>query len=127
MPTASANPTTLSVEHGEDGFVTLAFAVSDHRQNVLTPGVLADLAAALDDLEALPPRRRPRGLVIRSARAGSFFAGADVARIDEVRTLPEAEIARLCDAGRAYSPACRDCHGPLWRSSMASAWGAAWS
>jgi 3-hydroxyacyl-CoA dehydrogenase/enoyl-CoA hydratase/carnithine racemase len=101
MPTASANPTTLSVEHGEDGFVTLAFAVPDHRQNVLTPGVLADLAAALDDLEARPPRYRPRGLVICSARPGSFFAGADVARIDEVRSLPEAEIARLCDAGRA--------------------------
>ena len=48
-----------------------------------------------------PPRRRPRGLVLRSARPGSFFAGADVARLDEVRRLPEAEIARLCDAGRA--------------------------
>ena len=101
MPAASPQPVTLSFEHAEDGFVTLSFLVPDHRQNVLTPGVLADLAAALDDLENRPPRRRPRGLVLRSARAGSFFAGADVARLDEVRRLPEAEIARLCDAGRA--------------------------
>jgi enoyl-CoA hydratase/carnithine racemase len=101
MPAASAHPATLAIEHDDDGFVTLSFAVPDHRQNVLTPGVLADLAAALDDLEARPPRRRPRGLVLRSARAGSFFAGADVGRIDEVRNLPEVEIARLCDAGRA--------------------------
>jgi 3-hydroxyacyl-CoA dehydrogenase/enoyl-CoA hydratase/3-hydroxybutyryl-CoA epimerase/3-hydroxyacyl-CoA dehydrogenase/enoyl-CoA hydratase/3-hydroxybutyryl-CoA epimerase/enoyl-CoA isomerase len=101
MPAASAHPATLAIEHDDDGFVTLSFAVPDHRQNVLTPGVLADLAAALDELEARPPRRRPRGLVLRSARAGSFFAGADVGRIDEVRNLPEVEIARLCDAGRA--------------------------
>jgi len=101
MPAASPHPATLTIEHVDDGFVTLAFAVPDHRQNVLTPGVLADLAAALDDFENRPPRRRPRGLVLRSARPGSFFAGADVARLDDVRRLPEAEIARLCDAGRA--------------------------
>jgi len=101
MPAAFPHSATLAIEHTDDGFVTLAFAVPDHRQNVLTPGVLADLAAVLDDLENRPPRRRPRGLVLRSARPGSFFAGADVARLDEVRRLPEAEIARLCDAGRA--------------------------
>ena len=101
MPTASAYPATLAIEHDDEGLVTLSFAVSEHRQNVLTPGVLADLAAALDDLEARPPRRRPRGIVLRSGRAGSFFAGADVARIDEVRSLPESEIVRRCDAGRA--------------------------
>ena len=101
MPAASPHPATLSVEHADDGFVTLSFAVPDHRQNVLTPGVLADLAAALDDLEHRPPRRRPRGLVLRSSRVGSFFAGADVARLDDVRRLPEAEIARLCDMGRS--------------------------
>ena len=101
MPAASPHPATLTIEHADDGFVTLAFAVPDHRQNVLTPGVLADLAAVLDDLENRPPRRRPRGLVLRSARPGSFFAGADVARLDEVRRLPEAEIARLCDMGRS--------------------------
>jgi 3-hydroxyacyl-CoA dehydrogenase/enoyl-CoA hydratase/carnithine racemase len=101
MPAASAHPATLAIEHSDDGLVTLSFAVPDHRQNVLTPSVLADLAAALDDLETRPPRRRPRGLLLRSGRPGSFFAGADVARIDEVRSLPEAEIARLCDAGKA--------------------------
>jgi len=101
MPAASPHLATLAIEHADDGFVTLSFAVPDHRQNVLTPAVLADLAAALDDLENRPPRRRPRGLVLRSSRPGSFFAGADVARLDEVRRLPEAEIARLCDVGRS--------------------------
>jgi len=101
MPAASPHPATLAIEHADDGFVTLSFAVPDHRQNVLTPGVLADLAAVLDELENRAPRRRPRGLVLRSARPGSFFAGADVSRLDEVRRLPEAEIARLCDVGRS--------------------------
>jgi 3-hydroxyacyl-CoA dehydrogenase/enoyl-CoA hydratase/3-hydroxybutyryl-CoA epimerase/3-hydroxyacyl-CoA dehydrogenase/enoyl-CoA hydratase/3-hydroxybutyryl-CoA epimerase/enoyl-CoA isomerase len=101
MPAAPAHPATLAIEHGDDGFLTLAFAVPGHRQNVLTPGVLADLAAVLDDLEHRPPRRRPRGLLLVSGRPGSFFAGADIARLDEVRGLSEPEIARLCDAGRA--------------------------
>jgi enoyl-CoA hydratase/carnithine racemase len=101
MPAASFRPVTVAIEQLDDGLAALSFAVPDHRQNVITPAVVADLAAALDELEARPLRRRPRGLVIRSAREGTFFAGADVTRLDHVRSLPEAEIAAVCDRGRA--------------------------
>ena len=100
MP-AAAPHSTLAVERCDDGIVVLSFTVPDHRQNVLTPQVLADLAAALDQLERDARRSPPRGVIVRSAREGSFFAGADIARLDQIRGLPEAEIARLCDAGRA--------------------------
>jgi 3-hydroxyacyl-CoA dehydrogenase/enoyl-CoA hydratase/carnithine racemase len=39
-------------------------------------------------------------VVVRSGCAGSFFAGADINRLDEVRGLPAADIASLCDRGR---------------------------
>ena len=101
MPAATFRPVTVAIEQLDDGLTALSFSVPDHRQNVITPAVVADLTAALDELEARPLRRRPRGLVLRSARAGSFFAGADVARLDHVRSLPEQEIAAVCDRGRA--------------------------
>ena len=100
MPASVRGPATLAVERHSDGLVVLTFSVPDHRYNVITPGFLADLAAALDDLERSSGRLIPRGLVLRSGREGSFFAGADVSRLNGLRDLPTAEIVRLCDAGR---------------------------
>jgi 3-hydroxyacyl-CoA dehydrogenase/enoyl-CoA hydratase/carnithine racemase len=99
MPASTREFATLAVERHADGLVVLSFAVPDHRQNVLTAEALADLAAAWDDLEA-GPGGPPRGVVIRSTRPGSFFAGADVERLEGLATRPPAEIERLCDAGR---------------------------
>lgn len=101
MPASVRDPATLAVERHSDGLVVFTFTVPDHRHNVITPRFLADLAAALDDLERSSGRLIPRGLVLRSGREGSFFAGADVSRLDALRDLPAAEIARLCDAGRS--------------------------
>lgn len=98
MPAMARNLQTLAVERSADGFVVLSFTVPDHRHNVLTPGVLADLAAVLDDLAAGPA---PRGVIIRSGRPGSFFAGADIAALETLRSLAEPEIAALCNRGRA--------------------------
>ena len=100
MPAAAPQPATLVVDDFDDGLVGLSFVVPDHRHNVLTAAVLADLAAALDRLEDRPLRYRPKGLVLRSGREGSFFAGADVARLADVRGQSESEIVRACDAGR---------------------------
>ncbi len=97
MPATAREFPTLALERQTDGTVELAFVVPDHRHNVLTRQVFADLAAALDELARGP---RPRALILRSGREGSFFAGADLDRLDAVATLPAAEIARLCDAGR---------------------------
>ena len=96
MP-AAGNLQTLAVEWSADGVAVLSFTVSDHRHNVLTPAALGDLATALDDLAAGPP---PRGVILRSGRPGSFFAGADLAGLDTLRSLAEPEITALCDRGR---------------------------
>ena len=89
---------TLELEPLDDGTIVVAFRVPDHAQNVLTGEVLDELAAVLDRLDSGPP---PRALILRSAREGSFFAGADLARLERLHTLPAAEIEGLCAAGRS--------------------------
>jgi 3-hydroxyacyl-CoA dehydrogenase/enoyl-CoA hydratase/carnithine racemase len=98
MPVTPRELETLVIERSADGIVVLSFAVPDHRQNVLTPRVLEDLRIALEDLAVGPP---PAGVIVRSARPGTFFAGADLARLEELKALPAAEIAAICDRGRA--------------------------
>ena len=96
MPASGRDLETLAVERADDGIVVFTFTVPGHRQNVLTRGVLEDLAWAIDDLadEAV------RGVIVRSGRAGSFFAGADLARLEELPALDEAAIAAVCDRGK---------------------------
>jgi 3-hydroxyacyl-CoA dehydrogenase/enoyl-CoA hydratase/carnithine racemase len=100
MPAPAREDSTLTVDRHPDGLVVFSFAVPDHRHNVLTHRVAADLAAALDAVGRGVGGWQPRGLVVRSAREGSFFAGADIARLDELWSRSAAEIERLCDAGR---------------------------
>jgi 3-hydroxyacyl-CoA dehydrogenase/enoyl-CoA hydratase/3-hydroxybutyryl-CoA epimerase len=50
--------------------------------NVLSAAVIRDLAAQLADIAA----QRPAGVVIRSAKAGGFIAGADIKEFLEIRT-----------------------------------------
>jgi 3-hydroxyacyl-CoA dehydrogenase/enoyl-CoA hydratase/carnithine racemase len=88
---------TVRVERHPDGLVVLSFFVPGHRQNVLTREALDDLAAVLD---AWSGPAEPGILVIRSARAGSFFAGADLGGLETLHDRPPEEIARGCDAGR---------------------------
>ncbi len=88
---------TLTAERLDDGLVVLSFYVAEHRQNVITEAVIRDLADVLDRLDAGP---EPRGVVLLSARAGSFFAGADINRLKTLNALPAEEIERLCATGR---------------------------
>ncbi|MFM7244010.1 MAG: 3-hydroxyacyl-CoA dehydrogenase NAD-binding domain-containing protein [Planctomycetaceae bacterium] len=97
MPASGRDLNTLAVERADDGFVVFTFTVPGHRQNVLTRQVLDDLARAVDGLA----NKAVRGLIVRSGRPGSFFAGADLARLAELATLDEAAIADLCDRGKA--------------------------
>jgi 3-hydroxyacyl-CoA dehydrogenase / enoyl-CoA hydratase / 3-hydroxybutyryl-CoA epimerase len=53
--------------------------------NVLSAPVLRDLAIQLDDIAA----KRPIGVVIRSAKAGGFIAGADIKEFLKIRTPEE--------------------------------------
>jgi len=89
---------TLAVERQADGTAVLTFSVPGHSQNVLTQEVFEELARALDEIAAGPP---PRAIILRSGRPGSFFAGADIERLERLHTLGRAEVERLCDAGRA--------------------------
>jgi len=107
MPASVREPTTIHIDRQPDGLVVVSFFVPGHGHNVLTPEVLGDLAAVLDDLEGSggpghpgEASPRPRAVVLRSARAGSFFAGADLGRLETLHALPEDEIAGLCDLGR---------------------------
>jgi len=89
---------TLAVERRADGVTELTFSVPGHSQNVLTQEVFADLARALDEIAAGPP---PTAVFLRSSRPGSFFAGADMERLERLHSLGRADVERLCDAGRA--------------------------
>jgi 3-hydroxyacyl-CoA dehydrogenase/enoyl-CoA hydratase/carnithine racemase len=97
MPAIDRDLETLAVDRGDDGFVVLTFAVPGHSHNVLTRQAVEELAWVLDGLAA----ESPRGIVLRSGRPRSFFAGADLARLEELRSLTSDAIAELCDRGKA--------------------------
>jgi len=98
QPPEAARPyRTVTVEPRSDGVVVVSFFVPDHAQNVLTAQAVSELAAVLDSLETGPA---PAAVVLRSTREGSFFAGADVARLERLHDATSAEIEGLCAAGR---------------------------
>jgi 3-hydroxyacyl-CoA dehydrogenase/enoyl-CoA hydratase/3-hydroxybutyryl-CoA epimerase len=76
----------------------LAHLVMDHparKLNVLDADAVASLEAALTDLESAPPQ----GVLVRSAKPGSFIAGADV---DAIGSLSDAEqVHALVRRGQA--------------------------
>lgn len=71
----------IGVERDGAGIVTLRITVPGRRQNVLDGPFLEELSSRLDELDAAAP---PRGVVLRSGRPGSFFAGADLDRIERL-------------------------------------------
>jgi len=96
MPAIDRELEAVAVEREPDGFVRLVLEVPGHRQNVLTRDAVEDLARAIALLEA----ERPRGVILVSGRPGSFCAGADTARLEDLPGRPAAEIADLCDRGK---------------------------
>jgi 3-hydroxyacyl-CoA dehydrogenase/enoyl-CoA hydratase/carnithine racemase len=95
---SAENSRTLSVERDADGLVVLTFSVPGRSQNVLGQEVFADLSWAIDELDAGPS---PAAVIVRSGRPGSFFAGADMDRLERLHAVGRADVERLCDAGRA--------------------------
>jgi 3-hydroxyacyl-CoA dehydrogenase/enoyl-CoA hydratase/3-hydroxybutyryl-CoA epimerase len=79
----------------EDGIAWLLFDKKDASTNTLDDEALVELDAALDKLE----RDRPRGLVIRSAKAGGFVAGADIVQFRRITDV--AQIEALLARGHA--------------------------
>jgi 3-hydroxyacyl-CoA dehydrogenase/enoyl-CoA hydratase/3-hydroxybutyryl-CoA epimerase len=80
-----ADTGTWSLEIDADRVAWLACDTPGTSTNVLSAAVLGDLAARLADIAA----KRPVGVVIRSAKAGGFIAGADIKEFLNIRTPEE--------------------------------------
>jgi 3-hydroxyacyl-CoA dehydrogenase/enoyl-CoA hydratase/3-hydroxybutyryl-CoA epimerase len=73
------------LETDAGGIAWLAFDKPGTSTNVLSRDTLLELDAHLSALERSPPR----GLVIRSAKAGGFIAGADVKEFVELKSVEQ--------------------------------------
>jgi len=85
-------------EQDDSGIGTLWLDVPERSANTLSTAVLIGLGQALDGIEAKPPR----GLILRSAKASGFIAGADVNEFTTLRSADEALVMirrgqQLCD------------------------------
>jgi 3-hydroxyacyl-CoA dehydrogenase/enoyl-CoA hydratase/3-hydroxybutyryl-CoA epimerase len=69
-----------------DGIGDLLLDLPGRSANVLGSEVLRELASVLDKVERQPPK----GLVIRSGKAGGFIAGADINEFTTLRSAGEA-------------------------------------
>ena len=86
---------TWSLEIDADRIAWLVCDTPGTSTNVLSAPVLRDLAAQLADIAT----QRPVGVVIRSAKAGGFIAGADIKEFLSIRT--PADGYELVRAGQA--------------------------
>ncbi|MGB5079635.1 MAG: enoyl-CoA hydratase-related protein, partial [Burkholderiales bacterium] len=74
------------LETDRDGILWLSFDKADASTNVLSAEVMAELERILDGLAA----KNPKGLVIRSAKASGFIAGADVEEFTKLKDADDA-------------------------------------
>jgi 3-hydroxyacyl-CoA dehydrogenase/enoyl-CoA hydratase/3-hydroxybutyryl-CoA epimerase len=84
-----------SLEIDGDRIAWLACDTAGASTNVLSGPVVRELAAKLTDIAAA----RPAGVVVRSAKAGGFIAGADIKEFLQIRS--PAEGYSLVRAGQA--------------------------
>ena len=96
---------TLTRHRHETAQEWICFRVPGHRLNVLTPQVVSDLAAALDEIDQeAAAGNAPTAVVLTAEADCGFFAGADLNRLAELlqqaASQPEA-IAEATRAGRA--------------------------
>jgi 3-hydroxyacyl-CoA dehydrogenase / enoyl-CoA hydratase / 3-hydroxybutyryl-CoA epimerase len=86
---------TLWVNQLADGVACLIVDVPQRSVNVITRQVMTDLDSALERVAAEPSFRL---LLLRSGKAGNFFAGADVREFAGIHSAEEA--AALSEAGQ---------------------------
>ncbi|MGR8920077.1 MAG: 3-hydroxyacyl-CoA dehydrogenase NAD-binding domain-containing protein [Gammaproteobacteria bacterium] len=75
----------------------LSLDVADASTNTLSAAVLAELGAALDAVSAA----KPRGLILASAKANGFAAGADIREFDQMRD-PDETSRRIDEVHRLF-------------------------
>ncbi|MDE2305595.1 MAG: enoyl-CoA hydratase/isomerase family protein [Gammaproteobacteria bacterium] len=73
------------LEIGPDDIAELAFDAPGASVNVLSRAAIAELSARLDEVAA----RKPRGLILRSAKKSGFVAGADIKEFTAIRSPAE--------------------------------------
>jgi len=86
-----AEPCSWTVDLDADRIAWLTCDVPGTSTNVLSSGVLRGLAAALRKISEM----RPAGVLVRSAKADGFIAGADIKEFSGLRT-PEEAYALVC-------------------------------
>ena len=91
--------TTIRWERGRDGVVVLTLDDPNQSANTMNAGFRASLAATIDRLEA--EREEITGVVITSAKK-SFFAGADLNELIEVRPDQSEELAKDIRTLKSY-------------------------
>ena len=81
----------------EDELAWLCFDCPDASANTLSAQVLAELGTAIEAIA----EERPRGLVIYSAKANGFSAGADIREFDQL-TNADATFARITEVHQLF-------------------------
>jgi 3-hydroxyacyl-CoA dehydrogenase / enoyl-CoA hydratase / 3-hydroxybutyryl-CoA epimerase len=80
-----ADTPTWNLDVDSDHIAWLVFDTPGTSTNVLSAAALRDLSAQLDDIAV----KRPAGVVIRSAKANGFVAGADIKEFLKIHTPEE--------------------------------------
>ena len=104
-----SNPAQIfTLEKHEDGVAILWFAIPGARQNTIK----AEFGAAFDQqLAAIEKDTDITGLVLISAKPGSFMAGADIGMFDRMHTA--AEVAAMAGAAKATFDRLAALHVPV--------------
>lgn len=89
---------SLNLSFPEPDIAELTFDLPGKSVNVLGHEVLAELAQHLDELAQ---RKDLAGLIISSAKPGSFIAGADVREFVVLASAPPEEVAAMSAKGHA--------------------------
>ncbi len=88
---------TIKLSFPEPDVAVLTFDMPGKGANILSRGVLEELAAHLDKLL---PRDDLTGLVIRSGKPGMFIAGADLREFAASFDVSSEDIVAMCTRGR---------------------------
>ena len=100
----TANAIHLSTVDSDIAVLTLD--VPGKSANILSSSVLDELAGRLDEVQGLA---NVAGLVIRSAKPGSFIAGADLREFVAMLDAADDELAELCRRGQQLFSRLSEC------------------
>jgi 3-hydroxyacyl-CoA dehydrogenase/enoyl-CoA hydratase/3-hydroxybutyryl-CoA epimerase/3-hydroxyacyl-CoA dehydrogenase/enoyl-CoA hydratase/3-hydroxybutyryl-CoA epimerase/enoyl-CoA isomerase len=97
VPARQGTPATIGLSWPADDIALLTLDDPRKGANVLSRGVLDELAAHLDVLER---RKDIAGLIIQSGKPGSFIAGADLREFAASFDISAEATAAMCHRGR---------------------------